>query len=40
MNGAQHMLWTFSDALMASQVRELEMGGLTRAEAIADDPMK
>jgi hypothetical protein len=35
MNGSQRMLWTFSDALMASQVRELEMGGMTRADAIA-----
>jgi hypothetical protein len=32
---AQNGLWTFSDALMASRVRELEMKGLSREDAIA-----
>jgi hypothetical protein len=33
-NGAQRVLWTYGDALMASRIRELEMNGMSRADAI------
>jgi hypothetical protein len=33
-NGSARMLWTFSDALMASAIREAELNGMTRQQAI------
>lgn len=33
-DGAQRVLWTYGDALMASRIRELELNGMSRADAI------